>query len=210
MTFIYLVRHGETLWNVEGRIQGHGDSPLTDAGRAQAQQVAHALARMPLQAIYTSDLTRAAETGDAIAAPHALTPRRDPRLREVFFGVWEGLLLEQITEGWPREAAAWRTDSLHHRPPGGETLEAVQARIAASLTEIVVAFPEGAVAVVGHGGSLRAAVAAALDTTPAVSRHLQFDNGSLTTLEYSRDRFMLRCLNDTCHLRELPHSTGAG
>jgi len=201
MTTLYLIRHGETQWNVEGRIQGHSNCPLNANGYAQARRVAQLMANFSLQAIYTSDLDRAIETAAVIADCHPpLTPRSDARLREVFFGEWEGLTAEQVTAGWPREAAAWRADSLRHRPPGGETLETVQIRVSQAIANIITEYPRGEVAIVGHSGSLRAVVAYALTATPSVSRHFIFDNCSLSTIEHSNDRFSLVGINDHCHL----------
>jgi alpha-ribazole phosphatase len=203
MPLLFLIRHGTTQWNAEARIQGHANCPLNEAGRAQSQCVVRALAQHPIQAVYSSDLERAFETARAIAESHQVIPKTDRRLREASFGEWEGLTITEISNRWPAEAAAWRADSLHHRAPGGETLEAVQLRVGQVISAITNKFPEEAVAIVGHSGSLRAAVAYALGITPVVSRLLHFDNGSLTTLEYVHGRFSLRCLNDICHLRRV-------
>lgn len=200
MTTLYLIRHGETVWNADGRFQGHQNSPLNDSGRAQAALVARAVATYTFDAIYCSDLDRAADTAAAIAHFHALTPVPDTRLREAHFGAWEGCTMPQVTERWPDLVAAWRQDSLHTRPPGGETLEQVQDRVSECLDDLVARFPHGQIAVVAHGGSLRAIIALALAADLSIFRHLRLDNCSISTVQICDGQYSLRCMNDICHL----------
>ena len=198
---LYLVRHGETSWNADGRFQGQQDSPLSEIGRIQAQATATALAPLPLDAVFTSDLARAAETATAIAAPRALTPIPDARLREAHFGEWEGLTLDDVARCWPEALAAWRADSLNNRPPGGEGIAQVYQRVMSMTQEVLTRYPEGAVAIVGHGGSLRAIVVFVLEAALTVYRRIRLDNCSITSISVREDRFVLLSLNDTCHLR---------
>ena len=211
MITLYLIRHGETTWNVDGRFQGQRDSPLNDLGVAQARLVAAALGDRPLDAVYTSDLDRAAMTAALIAAPHDLTPIADIRLREVCFGEWEGYLISEVRERWPEAYAAWRKDSLHTRPPGGETVEAVQARVTDFLRMVLDTYQQGQVAIVGHGGSLRALITLALGADLSVFRRFRLDNCSLSTLEVTDGQFTLLRLNDICHLTTtMPPATSVG
>ncbi|HEX2948833.1 MAG TPA: histidine phosphatase family protein [Armatimonadota bacterium] len=207
MTTLYLIRHGETVWNADGRFQGHQNSPLNDVGRAQAQMVAQAMATYQLDAIYTSDLDRAAETAEAVAVLHQRTPVKDIRLREACFGEWEGYTMTEITERWPEVVTAWRADSLRTRPPGGETLEIVQQRVTAVVDEIVSNSPDGKVAIVGHGGSMRAVVALALGADLSIFRHLRLDNCSISTIQVMNGHYSLVHLNDICHLRQEEHAS---
>ncbi|MDQ7030880.1 MAG: histidine phosphatase family protein [Ardenticatenia bacterium] len=150
MTTIYAVRHGETPWNVEGRYQGQLDPPLNERGRAQAEATARALAPLHIDAIYSSDLKRAAQTAEALARLIHLPVRLDPRLREINQGEWQGVLVQEIERRWPVEFAGWRRAPWHHRPPGGERLQDVQERVLAALHDIVAQHPEGTVAVFTH------------------------------------------------------------
>lgn len=201
MLTIYLVRHGETAWNADGRFQGQQDVSLSERGCQQAQTVAATMTSLPLQAIYTSDLRRSAETAEAIAAPHRLAVIPDRRLREAFFGEWEGLTLPQIAARWPEIVAAWRADSLRTRPPGGETLEQVQARVAEALAAIVQAHPHGTIAIVGHGGSVRAIIATVLGADLSIFRRLRLDNCSISSVRVDDEgRYSLTGMNDICHL----------
>ena len=203
MTTLYLIRHGETTWNADGRFQGHQNTPLSATGSAQAQATAIALAQHHFTAIYSSDLVRAAQTALIIAAPHRQPVQSDPRLREAFFGAWEGLTLPEITARWPELVAAWRQDSLHTRPPGGETLEQVQARVAEMLTELITRHADEQVAIIGHGGSLRAMITLALGADLSLFRRLRLDNCSISILSARNEELSLSQMNDTCHLGQL-------
>lgn len=148
MTEILFVRHGETDWNVERRVQGHTDRPLTANGVAQAQALAETLRGEHLDAVYASDLARARETARAVAAERGLDVEVLPELREKHFGSWEGLLDTEIRERFPEASTGPWGDA--------ETSEEVSERILATLHEIARRHPGGRVLVVSHGGPLRA------------------------------------------------------
>ena len=116
-TRLVLVRHGETSWNSEGRFQGRADIPLSEVGQRQAVALAAALAREEMHAIYSSDLRRAWDTALAIAERHSVPVCREPGLREMDFGSWEGLTYDQIRGIWPNVLAAWQADPLRVAPP---------------------------------------------------------------------------------------------
>ncbi len=145
-TTILLARHGETDWNREGRLQGHADPPLNDRGREQARELALRLAGVGLDAIYASDLRRALETAEVVAAAHALPVTRDAGLREIDVGSWSGLTREKIEERFP--------ESHHH---DGETRDQHLSRVLRAVERIALRHG-GAdrILIVSHGGSLRA------------------------------------------------------
>ena len=207
MATLTLIRHGETAWNADGRFQGQQNTPLNDTGRRQARIVAQALADRRFDIIYTSDLARAAETAEIVAAYHRLPLIRDVRLREAFFGEWEGLAMPEISARWPGVLAAWRADSLRTRPPGGETLEQVQQRMIDFLADALRQHPDGEICIVGHGGSLRAIVAYALGADLSIFRHLRLDNCSISTVKIVDGHASLVHLNDICHLDTTPRAT---
>src|SRR5437588_12029025 len=120
-TRLLLVRHAETTWNAGERIQGQQDSPLSARGGEQAERLAERLAAAPLAAIRSSDLLRARDTAEPVAARHGLEVSEDADLREVYAGAWEGMTTTEIRRDYPEEYWRWREDSLRHRPPGGET-----------------------------------------------------------------------------------------
>jgi broad specificity phosphatase PhoE len=148
VTTILLVRHGETDWNLERRVQGHSDRPLNETGRAQAREVAAALAGEPIDAVYSSDLVRAHETARIVAEVRGLGVTAVPDLRERNFGTWEGLTDDEIFERFPSaKTGAWGD---------GETREEMARRVLGALRRIAEAHPGGRVLVVSHGGPLRA------------------------------------------------------
>jgi broad specificity phosphatase PhoE len=159
----------------------------------------------PPQAVWSSDLSRARQTAEAIAAALDLRVQISPLLRETMLGDWEGLTREEIIgRGDADQLADYLRDSLRHRPPGGEHLEAVWDRMQRAADEIRAATPVGQVAVVGHGGSLRALLCAALDAPVDAMRRLWLDNASLSIIEELRgEQEGLRrvtLVNDTSHL----------
>jgi broad specificity phosphatase PhoE len=139
MTELLLVRHGETDWNAEGKLQGHTDRPLNEYGRRQAQALAEQLAGDSIDAVYASDLSRARETAEILGAKLGLPVVVDPDLREKNWGNWEGLT----------------SDERLHVEFEGETSEAHRDRTLSAVQRIVERHPEGRIVVVTHGGSLR-------------------------------------------------------
>jgi len=208
MTIIYLIRHGETAWNAEGRFQGQRNISLNATGHAQAAATSAALSHLPFTAIYTSDLARSAETAACLATPHGLSPIPDIRLREACFGAWEGLTLTEIGARWPLLLATWQANAHTTRPPGGETLAEVQQRVAAALGDCVARHPDATIALIGHGGTVRAVVATVLGADLSIFRRLRLDNCSISIVQMSPERSVLRQLNDLCHLsHQIPQAT---
>ena len=146
MTTLLLVRHGETDWNAEGRLQGQTDRPLSDYGRRQSQQLAAELADQELDSIYASDLARARETAEVVGERLGLPVVLDPDLREKDWGTWEGL-------------TAVERDRVEFV---GESTQAHQERILGALRRIGERHPDGRVLVLTHGGSMRRVQTAAL------------------------------------------------
>lgn len=200
MALLYLVRHGETTFNAEGRIQGHLDAPLTKLGVRQAEMIAHRLSGETFTAVYSSDLARARTTAEIIAAPHGLPVQTTPLLREANLGVVQGLTRDEIAERFPEALHIWRREPASRRPPGAESLEEVVARCAEFLE--IIAREHGSdenIFVAGHGGSLRGLVIAALGLPVSTYRLLHFYNAGLSILETGPNPG-IRLLNDTCHL----------
>lgn len=154
MTRFCLVRHGQTDWNLEGRYQGQSDVPLNENGRYQARLLAQKLKSCPFAAIYTSDLVRARETADILAAALHLPVTGDARLREIDQGQWEGQFVDDIRA---RYAELWQqrtVDPASLRPPGGETVGEVAVHAHATLDDFARRHPGASVLVVSHGLAL--------------------------------------------------------
>lgn len=148
---VILLRHGETDWNAGMRMQGHRDVPLNEAGRRQARAAAPSVAALGPQLIMSSDLSRARDTAAEVAALTGLPVQADERLRETSLGLWEGLTPDEAMAGWPAEWDAWRADSAHQGPPGGESRAQVAQRSAPVVADLESAGVERAL-LVAHGG----------------------------------------------------------
>jgi broad specificity phosphatase PhoE len=148
---LWLIRHGQTAWNLEGRYQGQADAPLNATGWEQARAVAARLAGKRYDAIYSSDLQRALTTAEVIGEAVGLRVRRHPGLREVRLGRWEGMLAVDIQRDYAEAWLARQRDPANARPPGGESAAEVAQRVWAAVDEIVTAHPGGAIIVVSHG-----------------------------------------------------------
>jgi broad specificity phosphatase PhoE len=156
MTELWLIRHGQTDWNLIGRWQGQVPyAPgLNDLGHAQALAVRDQLMDKHFSAIYTSDLLRARQTADLIAEPLGLTVILEPRLREMNLGAWEGMLSSDIEVQYPYEIEKRKKDPLHAHTPNGESLLEVSGRVIEAINEITSKHPDRSVLVVSHGVSL--------------------------------------------------------
>ncbi len=153
-TEVFLVRHGETVSNQERRWQGHQDGMLSETGRTQAVRLGASLPT--LDALYSSPLTRAADTANAIASQQSLDVTLEPGLKEIGFGAWEGMTKPEIAEKYPDEYEDFRNGSDAARGGTGETFAGVRRRMAASMDNIIGRHPGENVGVVSHGGATRA------------------------------------------------------
>ena len=147
---IYFVRHGETDWNAERRMQGQRESDLTERGRRQAEQNAEAVARLGVDAVYASPLRRARHSAEALARRTGLAVAFDDRLKEWDAGDWSGFLYDEVKAKWPEEWAAWRADMWRYRPPSCENFEDLVIRGGAFLDDVLSTDAEKT-AIVSHG-----------------------------------------------------------
>jgi len=199
---LYCVRHGESVYNAEGRVQGQSDVPLSDFGRRQSEAVARALARLPIEALYSSPLRRALETARFVADAIGLEIRTEPRLKEINAGIFQDRLRADLEGLYPVEFARWLSGDPDFTIPGGESRRALARRGCEALEAIRRAGHEHA-AVVSHGRLLVVtleALAALPEGRPLESLH----NGSLTRLRLDPDgRAHLVSLNQVDHLNDI-------
>jgi 2,3-bisphosphoglycerate-dependent phosphoglycerate mutase len=202
---ILLARHGETVFNVEGRWQGQSDSPLTDRGRAQARELARALADDPIAAVYTSDLGRAADTAEEVAKPHGLPITADVRLREIDVGEWAGKGRAEIEASWPDGLHSWATDPAHYLMPGGESLHSAQARALAFFAESMPRHAGDTIVIITHGAIGQAILVNAMGkTVEDLWLKQRMDNCQISRLEWTAERGLeLIELSDVRHLQEV-------
>ncbi|MCS7001687.1 MAG: histidine phosphatase family protein [Dehalococcoidia bacterium] len=200
MKRLYLVRHGESEWNAEERSQGHAPVGLSAKGRRQAARLAERFATLPLTAIWSSDLPRAAQTAEPLAARVGLPIRWDERLRERDSGVMRGLLYAEIRQRFPRHSTrAW----LHGEEGAlGEPFAEFRVKVERAVADLLSAEDEQ-IAVITHGGALRVMVAALLGASPVTLwSRLAFDNASVTTFDVRDGAPVLVGFNDRSFLPE--------
>jgi broad specificity phosphatase PhoE len=204
ITSIMFVRHGETLWNQQRRYQGQADSPLSELGLAQAELVGKFLSSRRIDAVYTSDLGRAVQTADCIAKHHGLSAIADSRLREMSFGIWEGLTREEVMQEHAELFYARMKDNLSHPVPEGEGPEEVVQRFLSCLEERIAQHEGGTIVVVSHGAALRMVIASLLHIPLGKSQCLRQSNGGISELAYDRESrscpWQAVTINCTAHL----------
>jgi probable phosphoglycerate mutase len=203
-TRIILIRHGETSWNTETRIQGHTDIDLNARGRWQAQRLAAALVDEGLAAIYSSDLSRAHSTALAVAQTSGLEVRVKPVLRERAFGTFEGRTFAEIEAQWPEDARRWRSRDPSFGPPGGESLQAFYDRCVRAIHELAAPHEGQAVAMVAHGGVLDCLYRAATGQALNAPRSWVMANAGINRLLRASDVLTLVGWADVGHLEGEP------
>jgi 2,3-bisphosphoglycerate-dependent phosphoglycerate mutase len=201
VTRVLAIRHGETAWNVDTRIQGQLDIPLNETGRWQAERLAAAVADDELHAIYASDLQRAHETAQAISRVTGLPITAERGLRERGFGSFEGHTYQEIEARWPEESLRWRKRELDFSPGGqGESLRVFYERCVNTAARLAAAHPGQAIAIVAHGGVMDCLYRAASRLDLQAARSWQLGNASINRLLYTPEGFTLVGWSDTSHL----------
>jgi probable phosphoglycerate mutase len=195
-----LVRHGESTWNREHRIQGQLDPPLSDEGRHQAELLGRRLAGRRLAGFYTSDLKRAFETAEAIGALVDPIPEPTPGLREIYLGDWEGLRTDEIAERFPDAWARWIEEPDWDLVPGGEGAARFEARVIATLDEILDRHSHGDVLVVTHGGVIQVALHRVIGRPSRGLFPFKIQNASISLIEVRQGRMVIGGSNDIGHL----------
>jgi probable phosphoglycerate mutase len=197
-----LIRHGQSTWNREHRIQGQLDPPLSEEGRRQTALLAERFAGRPFAGLYASDLKRALETADVLGATAGLAPQPRERLREVFLGDWEGLRTEEIAQRFPDAWASWVEEPDWDVVPGGEGAAAFDTRVSAELDEIVARHAHGDVLVVTHGGVIQVALHRVVGRASRGLFPFKIQNASISMLEKRDGRTVIAGVNDIAHLEE--------
>lgn len=204
-TALILVRHGETVWNATGRIQGQGDSPLTERGIAQAQAVARRLQHESFTTLYASHLNRVIETARYIAAitGHAITI--DERLQERAYGIFEGLTYE---EAQSQHSEIFATYQIHryaadYTLPGAESLRGLAERGQAVLQELVQKHPGERLVIVSHGAFLGAVLRDFLGVPIGGKHGFRLANGSISEVVFADGDWRVTTLGEVYHLRDL-------
>lgn len=205
MGTLLIVRHGETEWNAEGRIQGHTDIGLSEKGAEQARSLGQRLADRQIDVAYSSDLKRTSETAKLALGGRDITLNETPRLREYNKGIFEGMTLSEIQEKFPAEYPKYLEKDLSYAPEGGETTRDVSTRMASIFAEIKANHLDETVLVVSHGGVLRAAMVSLLGMPLEGNWSFVFGNCGLTMVDTYTDNAVLQLFNDTSHINGTVH-----
>ena len=204
LTKLILIRHGETAWNAERRLQGHIDIALNAEGVRQAEALAGALADDAIDAIVSSDLSRAAHTADLLARSHGLPVGRDPGLRERCFGGFEGLLYAEIAQRFPVEFAAWQARDIEARMPDGarvaESFHQFYDRCIGAILAQAARHAGQTLVVVAHGGVLECAYRAALGLSLTTPRDFPVMNASTNRFTVRDGKLGLTSWGEVAHL----------
>jgi probable phosphoglycerate mutase len=203
-TELLVVRHGESMGNVEGRFGGHGPTPLTERGKRQARAVAaHLAASHAPTRLIASDLPRARETALAVAEATGLPLVTDPGLRERSVGCWDDMLFTEVAAQFPEEWELMNQRDYRYCPPGGETIDAVFARVGATIERVVAEHPGERIVLVSHGIAiyhLFAHVCGLGSPAAELSVFTLVDNASLSRFRRYPTRWRILTLNETAHL----------
>ena len=205
-TDILLIRHGETAWNAERRLQGHLDIPLNEEGERQAALLAGALAAEPIDVLIASDLRRARQTAQAVADLRGLALDIEPALRERGYGGFEGLLYSEIEQRFPREFAAWQARDVEAQlPPGrnvGESFRTFFDRATGAILALAAAHAGKTVALVAHGGVLECAYRLAQGLPLETPRDFKVYNASINRFRFDpAGGLVLHSWGEVDHLR---------
>ena len=204
-TRIILIRHGETAWNAERRLQGHLDIALNPEGERQATALATALRDEHVDLIVSSDLQRARQTAEAVASQHGIPVQTDPALRERCYGGFEGLLYAEIEHRFPREFAAWQARDIDGiLPPGvnqGESFRQFYERVMSAIFSWAAAHPGKTLALVAHGGVLECAHRAALGMSLETPRSFSIHNASVNRFTVNAGVLALQSWGEVAHLQ---------
>ncbi len=203
MTQVYLVRHGTTDWNKEEIFRGRLDCKLNETGQAEARALAEYFRDIRLQAIYSSPLSRAMETAQAVAEAKALQVVPHPEFIDIDFGEWQGLPLKEVREKYSELYRLWRErpEAIHF--PGGENLARVRARAWEGLQKVIRENPDKTALILSHRVVTKVLICAVLGLDDSHFWHIKQDTTAVNCIEYNRGFFVTSLINDTCHLKSL-------
>lgn len=203
MVRFILIRHGETVWNRQARMQGRQDSPLTERGREQASATGRRLKSEACALLLHSDLGRTCQTASLIARECGLRLQAEPQLRERALGIMEGLTKEQVRQRYPEQFRSYQSRRADYVIPDGESLQQVFDRTRDCLSRIAMGFDGATVAVVTHGGILDAAYRLATGMALELPRQFSLANAGLNRISSHRLRWRLDAWGEIDHLAEL-------
>lgn len=198
---IYLIRHGESVWNMEGRVQGRGDPGLSVQGKRQARAVAKRVKKEKIGLIYASSLKRSAQTAGIIASETGAKIRFRPDIQEIILGAWQGKTIDEIKRLYPGSYAAWLKSPSKARIPGWEGVPNFTRRINRAFRSIIDTNSAGNICVVTHWGVIAAFLSRLIRTDfDWFFKTVRIDNCAIHKLSFQNGKAVIECINDTKHL----------
>ena len=197
----YIVRHGQTNWNILGKTQGHGNSDLTKRGESQAEELAETMAKYPIDFIYSSDLGRAVQTAQIVGETIGIDVEKTSALREMGFGVWEGLLIEEIRKDHADTYDTWRNEPHLVNIPEGETLHIIKKRLDNFIKEINEKYDNKHILLVSHSVTVRVMLLSFLNSGMENIYRIKQDNTALNIVEFRDYGPVIVKMNDISHIK---------
>jgi probable phosphoglycerate mutase len=198
----YIVRHGQTNWNILGKTQGHGNSDLTAKGIEQATELAESIVNYPIDYIYSSDLGRAVQTAQILGDKLNIKVEETEALREMGFGEWEGLLIDEIKANYANVYATWRNEPHLAQIPGGETLHLIKDRVDSFIQSLNEKYDNKHILLVTHSVTVRVMLLAFLNSGMENIYRIKQDNTALNIVEYRDYGPVVIKMNDTSHIKD--------
>ena len=208
MTTVFLVRHGRTGWNKEQIFRGHKDVPLDAVGREEARLVGERLRGEGIKAVFSSPLSRAKETAEAVARFHNVKVQVLEGLNDLNFGEWEGLSRQEVQERYPDLYGQWQGEPHQVIFPGGEGLDAVKSRAMEVVKTIIDRHAEEAVALVSHRVVLKVLICDLLGLENSHFWNIAQDTTAINCFKHHNGTWICTFLNDTCHLKGVGEERG--
>lgn len=199
-TVFYLIRHGETVWNKEGKYQGWTDIELSDKGLEQAKLLGRRFQNIPVDAVYASPLKRAVETARPIAETAGVPIITDEHFKEINFGIWEGGTVQTLSEQYGKEFTDFFSDPFTHPFPGDGSFSKVADRAVKGFELLVNQYEGKKVVIVSHGGLLRILIIKLMGMDTGFYRKLWLNNTAISTIEVHNGNYLLMTLNDKAHI----------
>ncbi|MBS4536252.1 histidine phosphatase family protein [Clostridium sp. D2Q-14] len=196
MNKLYLIRHGETIWNKIGIIQGQADISLTKKGEKQAFLVSNKLKDANIRHIYSSDLNRAYDTAKIIAKNLDISVSKKEELREINFGAWQGFTIKYIKKAYNKEYEIWRNEPYLLTIPKGESLIKVQERVMRFINRLDESHKYNNILIVSHSVVIKVIILGLLDLDLVTYRKFSISNCGLTIIEFIEKRKVIKCLNE--------------
>ena len=198
---LFILRHGESVWNRENRVQGSNDPGLSEKGKRQANSAGKWLKKEKIRIIYSSNLKRCAQTARIIARRTGAKIKFEPDIQEIILGVWQGKTIDEVKRLYPGSYAVWLKDPSKAGIPGWEGVPKFRKRVNRAFRSILGKNPAADVCVVTHWGVIAAHLATTLDADfDRIFQRIRVDNCGISKISYLNGKAIIQCINNTRRL----------